>query len=238
MKTGLSKMLIVMAACLGVLLFTNCLWAQDVEDTVQGLINEGVPPEVVDEVISGPSDTLGQRIDDMLENGTITDKQYDVLYNNFISLPDEKRWAIKNAYDKGYAEKVYNQVTGIAHKRLGDDASLRDHVKDLRQQGYTREQIKNRLNAEGVAQARVDAIIAKEASRLEHAKDKRDEIKGVDRRQHVPDLEHERPAVRQRSKDIRDIRRGQDIGRERRGREAIGRGRDAGADRGAAGRRR
>lgn len=248
MKTGLSKVLIVMGVCLGALLFTNCLMAQDVEDTVQGLINEGVPPEVIDDVISGPADTLGQRVEGMLEAGTITQKQYDALTRYFLSLPDEKRWAIKNAYDKGYAEKVYNQVMGGIHERLNDDGSLRDHVKDLRQQGYTREQIKNRLNAEGVASARVDAIVAEEASRREHArdlrkeglsreqakeraremiepghaKDKRDEIKGVDRRGHARDIEHERERAREHSKDVRDVRRSEDV-RERRDRERRGR---------------
>lgn len=192
----ISKVLVVLGMCLGVLLFTNCLKAEDIQGTVQGLINDGVPPEVVDDLFSGPSDVLGQRVNDMLKAGTITQRQYDAVSNRFLSLPDEQRWAIKNAYTKGDAAKLYDATTGIAHRRLGDDASVRDHAKDLRQLGLNRDQIKNRLIAEGVDPAKIDALLASEGSvRGGHAKD----IRATE----TPEAQHKVDRAHEKKQDIK-----------------------------------
>lgn len=183
MKTRLNKTLILIGFCLGVLLIGNSLRADELEDLTKGLITTGISPNVIESLFTGPADTLGQRALDMLNNGTITQRQYDKIYNSFVTLPDETRWFLKNAYDKGYAEKIYNQITNAAHKRLGmDDASLRNHIKDLKQQGLTREQIIERLRNEGVSvdhlkNLELGQVLGPgpvEPSRPEHGKDLRD----------------------------------------------------------------
>lgn len=207
MQREISKLLIVIGLCAGVLFSPNVSWADEVSDLVQELADSGMSADTIDNLLSSPGDTLGQRASDMLHNGTITERQYEKVYNHFMALPDEKRQLIKNAYDKGYSAKVYDAVVDIGHQKL-DDASLRDHIKDLRQQGLSREQIAQRLYNEGVSKDHLKDLgygFIVEPSRPEHAKDLRDT--GAE---HQMDLGHEKyqnvknpPSRIEHAKDVR-----------------------------------
>jgi hypothetical protein len=189
---------------LGALIFAlpNYIQAEETSDLAQELIDEDVSQDVINELANTPGDTMGQRLDDMLKNGSVTQRQYDKIYNNFVNLPDEKRWAIKGAYDKGYGDKVYDRLTDAAHSQL-DDASLRDHIKDLKQQGLTREEIHKRLNEEGVSVGHLkDLGYGPEGSRSEHLKD----IRNMDtaESQHKVDRAHEKKQDRKELKERKD----------------------------------
>ncbi len=120
MKTRFESVVMVMGICAAVLFFANSVNAE--VDVYQDLVNSGVPAEVVDDLFSGSADTLGQRAETMLENGTITQKQYDTIYNRVMSLPESQRQHMKAAYDEGAAPKLYEGATGIAHRKLGGDS--------------------------------------------------------------------------------------------------------------------
>ena len=177
MKTGLNKVVVAVALCAALILFAGTAKADDLGNITQEWVEAGLTADQVDNLLSASGDTLGQRVQDMLKNGSITQGQYDKIYNSFMSLPAEKRATIKNAYTKGYGEKIYNQVVNAAHENLSDDASIKKHAKDLRDQGLTKEQIAARLKAEGVASEHVKDIVygqGAEASRPRHIKDVRD----------------------------------------------------------------
>lgn len=204
--------------CVAVLVFPSIVRADEADDIAQELIEEGISQEVMDELLNGPGDTLGQRAESMLKSGSITERQYDKIYNNFITLSQEKRETVKNAYDKGYGEKVYDKLTGAVHERL-DDASVRDHIKDLKQEGYTREQIVEMLGKEGVSVDHLKDLGygPGETSRRGHIKDLREQ--GLSREEiverlrkegvsaeHLKDLGYGQGGSRpEHAKDIRDM---------------------------------
>ena len=173
MKTGLKKMVVVVGMCVVALIFTNQLSADEADDAVEELIAAGITNDVMEELLKESEDTLGQRAQDMLDNGTITERQYEKIYKSIIDLPEARRQKIKNAYDKGYADKLYDAVTGVAHRKL-DEGSLGGHIKDLKQEGLSREQIKETLLNEGVT--------------LDHLKDLGYGPGGASRPDHIKDL--------------------------------------------------
>jgi len=200
MKRIVSNIDLVVILCVGFLFFANYLAADEVDNTVEELLNEGVSSTIVDDLLSSdlPSDTLGTRVQDALHNGSITQRQYDKIYNNFLSLPDERRMAIKNAYEKGYAEKVYNNLHGLVNQKLGDDASVREHAHELRQQGLTKDQIVERLKNEGASPDHIKDLkfdSEEDASRPEHAKD----IRATD----TPDAQHKVDEAHEKKQDIK-----------------------------------
>lgn len=176
MKTGLNKVVVAAALCAAVILFAGSAWADDAQQVTQELVSGlNIPADVADSLASGPGDTFGQRLQGALNNGSITQRQYDTITNRFLALPDEKRWAIKGAYDAGKGinpETIHNVVNPQ------DEGSVRQHAKDLKDQGLTKEQIAARLKAEGVAPEHVKDIVYSQgvggSQRGSHAKDIRD----------------------------------------------------------------
>ncbi|MFH1683976.1 MAG: hypothetical protein ABIA67_03750 [Candidatus Margulisiibacteriota bacterium] len=148
------KRLIVLGICLGILLFPGYARADELSDLTSDLNAQGVPSEVVNDVLSGRAGTLGERLQAMVDNGAITIKQYKAIYRGLVALPQSQIQKIKTAYDR----KGGAGVTGAIQQWKGDDASLRDHVKDLKQQGFTKEQIAARLRNEGIAAERLKAL--------------------------------------------------------------------------------
>ncbi|MBL7130257.1 MAG: hypothetical protein ISS45_02450 [Candidatus Omnitrophica bacterium] len=194
MKIRIGKTLVAILACAGLLFFANSVKADELKDIVQAFIEQGIPVAVIDDLFSNdlPDDTLGARVDAAYEAGTINDKQYDVLYNRFMSLPDETRGGLKNAYSKGYAEEVINRGITAAHERL-HPGSVRDHIKDLREQGLSRDKIKDKLIAEGYEPSHVRDILAEDDSVREHARDRAHQLKqeGYSREEIIEKLRNE-----------------------------------------------
>lgn len=222
MKTGLNKAIIAIGLCAMALLFAGSARAESEEQVAEELISGlGISSDVASTLVSGPGVTFGQRIEGAYNNGTISKEQYGAIINRFLALPDEKRWAIKGAWDagKGINPQVLHNVVNPQ-----DPASMHQHVKDLRDQGYTKEQIAARLKAEGVAPEHIKAIVypqgvsnAGEGSqRGEHLK----EIRDSGNQPQQVDKAHERYQARkaepskvdkakdnpQRAKNVRDTR--------------------------------
>lgn len=219
MKKALRNVVLLgVVFCVAVLVFPSFVRAEEAEEVAQELINSGVDADVVETLLNTPGETLGQRTQTMLDNGVINKEQYDKLYNSIMALPEDKRQAMKNAYDQGYGEKVYDKLKGAVGEKL-DDGSIRDHVKDLKQEGYTKEQIVEMLGKEGVSTDHLKDIgyELSEGSLRDHVNDlkeeglSRDEIKdrfnkeGINA-EHLKDLgfgsEGSRP---EHAKDIRDM---------------------------------
>lgn len=222
MRTLRKVVLVGVVLCVAVLVFPSIVKADEAGDAAQELIDSGVDESVMNELLTGSGDTLGQRAESMLKSDSITQRQYDKIYNNFVNMPQEKRQAIKSVYDKGYGEKIYDKLTDVAHDKL-DDASVRDHIKDLKDEGYTKEQIVEMLGKEGVSVGHLkDLGYGQGGSKSEHAKDIRD--MDTEKAQHKVDRAHEKyqdkkgPAnradhikdkenLRGRAKDSRDVRK-------------------------------
>lgn len=186
---------------------------QVVQELTSGL---GLPEETTGYLAEGPGDGLGQRLQDMLHNGAINQHQYNTIMNRFSALPDEKRWAIKGAYDRG------KDVSNIMHTVQGtgqqEDASLREHIKELKEQGLSKEQIAERLHNEGVAPDHIKDLgftpPQAEGSLRDHLKDagvphdkikdKRDKREDV--RDHKEDILDRRENVRDKREDVWDKR--------------------------------
>ncbi|MDD5006089.1 MAG: hypothetical protein PHS93_06280 [Candidatus Omnitrophica bacterium] len=161
----LASIFVVVSCFLSVVFFNAIVNADEVEDTIKALANEGVSNEVINEVFTGLQASLGQRVEGMLKNGTITQKQYNAIYKNFMSLPYETRFAYKDAYANGGGEEILNKLTSAAHKDPNKDASLKDKAKDLKQQGYTKEQAKEKLKNEGVSAEKLKSSSSYQATK-------------------------------------------------------------------------
>jgi hypothetical protein len=176
MKTGLNKAIIAIGFCAIVLLFAGSARAEDAQQVAEELVDGlGISNDVADSLASGPGDTFGQRLQGMLDNGSVTQKQFDAISNRFLALPDEKRWLIKGKYDQGGGMNL-DTLHNVVNPQ--DPGSVKQHAKDLRDQGYTKEQIAARLKAEGVAPDKINAAIfsqgVSDPSRPDHYKDARD----------------------------------------------------------------
>lgn len=161
------------------------------DELTQDVVDLGIPDDIAQDLFVEPLEALGERASEMLENGAVSEKQYKNLHDYFINLPDRKRQKIKDFYTSGGAPKMHDLATALAHRRLQkDDASLRDHIKDLRQEGYSLDQ--------------------QESSRPSHTKELRDidsehqDIKTQsDRRGHLKDKQPLK-RTRQEIKEKRD----------------------------------
>ena len=210
MKRGLSGVLVVTVMCAVALVSIGYAAAEENAQQVMQDLTSGVglSQEANNYLVNGPGDTFGARLETMLNNGTITQGQYNSVVNRFSALPDEKRWALKGAYDQGKgASNVIHKTAQIAN---WDDTSLRDHVKDLRDKGFTKDQIVKRLRNEGVPSDHLKDLVygPAESSRPQHIKDLRDSGS-----EHATELGHQKyqnrkvePSRPARAKDRRDAR--------------------------------
>ncbi len=148
---------LVAGVFLAALLTASPLRADELGDVTQDLLDTGMSPDAVETLFSGPDDTLGQRAQTMLDNGTITQQQYNRLNSRFLSLPEEKRRLLKNGYSKGYAGKVYNRMADAKPGRL-KEAGERKY--DTRYEERGKETFdRHDLNKDGV----IDAAEAKQS---------------------------------------------------------------------------
>lgn len=173
MKIGLSKTLIALGMCAGLLLFSGTVKADEAQQVTQELISGlDIPADVAEYIVNGQG-TLGERIQAGVDNGSINQRQYNSIVNRFSALPDEKRWAIKDSWDNVGSEKIAPILGDLLHP---DGRPLRDHVKDLRAEGLDRNQIAQRLRNEGVSADHLKAlgVIPGVPSRPGHYKDTRD----------------------------------------------------------------
>ncbi len=76
---------------------------------------EGIEEEVLADLLGGPVDSLGSRLETMLKNGTVTQAQYDLLVKRLSELGPGKVASIKNAYDAGNRDKAYEALTGVGY---------------------------------------------------------------------------------------------------------------------------
>ncbi len=66
------------------------------------------------------ADTLGQKLEGMLKNGTITQGQYDKIKESVLPLPQEKIQALKGMYDHGQGDDLA-KLLAQAWRRKADD---------------------------------------------------------------------------------------------------------------------
>jgi 2-oxo-4-hydroxy-4-carboxy--5-ureidoimidazoline (OHCU) decarboxylase len=160
---------LLVLVCLGfVFCAANIQAAEEEQAVVQELISGvDIPADVASTLASGQG-TFGERLEAVFNNGSINQKQYDAITNRFLNLPDEKRWAIKHAWDAGKGINV-DQLHNITNPQ--DPGSVRDHIKDLQQKGVPPDKIKDRLVAQGIDPSIYSNIIGEGPSQRDHAKD-------------------------------------------------------------------
>ncbi len=61
--------------------------------------------------------TLGQRLQDMVRNGAITQGQYEGILAGASSLAPERVQDIKAAYDRGDVAKALDLLNGLGHRK-------------------------------------------------------------------------------------------------------------------------
>ncbi len=91
--------------------------APPAEGTEGASPTDEIPANVLRTLMSGPVDTLGQRAQDMLNNGTITQGQYDKINARLLSLPEGKLQAVKAGYDEGRAPGMGQAATDLGHRK-------------------------------------------------------------------------------------------------------------------------